>query len=108
GSTRSDLHLFVHRLVSRVGAAAPPSRADAFMVSRHGILSRSDGPASHIDRRTLLQRARRSPLRPRRSRAERSVTTVAPVKAVAREVFDALRMVMGALLHKGRTRDKPH
>lgn len=63
-------------------------------------------PGGGIDRRALLQRTRRSPIRPRRRRVEASARNVSPEKPVERLEADAGRLVMEALLQEPSPRGK--
>ena len=78
----ADFASFVHRRVLRrtggakaLGTAAPLSGVHA------GIVTGKEH-RRQIDRRALLQRARRSPIRPRSSSVEDSARKVSPAKAV--------------------------
>jgi hypothetical protein len=53
-----------------------------------------------FDRRALLQRTRRSPIRPRRSRVEASARTVSPAKPVGREATEEARVFMAVLIQE--------
>jgi len=74
-------------VVSPAPAAASRSRQDPAPVFR--VQSRLEGKERRlggtIDRRALLQRTRRSPIRPRRRSVEDSARIVAPAKADERE-----------------------
>ncbi|CDX18495.1 hypothetical protein MPLB_1710016 [Mesorhizobium sp. ORS 3324] len=56
--------------------------------------------AAVFDRRALLQRTRRSPIRPRRSRVEASARTVSPAKPGRGEATERVRVVMAVLLQE--------
>src|SRR6185312_10848010 len=59
-----------------------------------------------FDRRALLQRTRRSPIRPRSRRVEASARKVSPEKPAGREAVDALRVFMAVSLQERRWQGK--
>lgn len=69
-------------------------------------LPRSRVPGGDIDRRALLQRARRSPIRPRRRRVEASARNVSPAMPDAVCAVEDGRIFMAAFLQEAPRRGK--
>ena len=64
------------------------------------VTGKEHGPGGTIDRRALLQRARRSPIRPRSSSVEASARTVSPARLAERDFVMCGRICMGALIQE--------
>ena len=79
------------------------------MIDYKDFVKRSTGQRDRFDRRTLLQRARRSPLRPRvRSELRTQTSTRAPVAAAECSRDVAFFVIMAKLLHARFDRCKMH